>query len=267
MKFKKLLLVLPILPLLMGTTAAPSFSGEYYSDVSLEYLREEESDGGYLYYYTLDNYGTGYINHFDIEVYIGNHFVYSYLNIDNHSKPFKNSLIYPGYKKEVAFFMEDKKPIDCSPYLTSYAYYANASEAKVKGSNSISLISKPATINDSYVYEVDLFIYNKDDDHYDYATILDMTYKSEHYAIGVTYDNSKYRFETSEELDLNNIAVDKVTVVKSSNYNINCYSYSVWAILGDVFLILLIISPGIFAAIFVPAMVRKKRRNREKSAK
>ena len=112
-----------------------------------------------------------------------------------------------------------------------------------------------------YTYRIDLDLETNGSD-YNYGAVLKLLYEGSTYYVKVDERNDFY-FTAYEELDLEKLTLQDVTVIKSKPY----YSEAFNTTLGIVALVIivgffLLLSFGIFAAIFFPAMARRRRRRR-----
>ena len=112
-----------------------------------------------------------------------------------------------------------------------------------------------------------MFLSNRNEDHFYYGAILEVEYKDEICYIKVDQPDDYY-FETSQQLDLSQLTVNKVIPIKSHyGPSYNFWEYLDWFSIFEIFMVISIpISFIIFAATFFPALARRKRRERNKTA-
>lgn len=108
-------------------------------------------------------------------------------------------------------------------------------------------------------YRVDVTLSYGNTDKYNYGLILKLIYDSKEYFIKVSSFDG-FRFETYEPFDVNKLTnIEKVVVTRSVKYG-----YGVMNTLTVIAIVLvvgffLLVSGGIFCAIFFPIMKRRKR--------
>lgn len=258
--FKKTLLLVAISPFLMATTTLPEpgVTPEYYSDFTLNYLKEEDKGDQHCYYFHLDNTGNGYIERIFLYASSENNYFTVILDSSDISSPFLNATYQPGASQDIVFVTSTPYEKEFDFWHDATAYTSKANEIRVSGSKNVSLIQKNYS---DFVYQIDLFLSNRNDDAFYYGAIVEVAYQDKISFIKVDKEN-EYKFETSQSLDLDSLSIKSVTPIKSKKPS--SFSFwdcsSVFSGLLEVFIILSVISFGIFAAIFFPAMARRRRR-------
>lgn len=263
---RKLLIIIPLLPLLMGNSPAPQIRDDEYKDFEVTYLSEETYYGYNFYHFNIDNTGNGYIEsiYLNNEIEAGSSF-YASLDSDDVCQPFYNGLVEPGFNREVVFVTKNQMPESKKVTATAYAYSSVAEEVTISGTNAITYLVESSDIkNNYYNYQIDCSFSNMNDDYY-YAAAIKFNYDGKTYCVK-SNNTKKMVVTSSKELDLNLLSVSEVVALKSEkNYRYidNINFDDVWRAIGLFFLIFgLLLSFGIFSAIFFPAMARRKRRNR-----
>ena len=261
---RKLLTIIPLLPLLMGNSPAPQIRDEGYKDFEVSYLSVETYHGYNFYHFQLNNTGNGYIQY----VYLTNEanaerVFYASLENSDISQPFNDGLIEPGYNKEIVVLTKDTIPESKKVKATAYAFSTIADEVTISGSKSITyIVEQSDKKNNVYYYQIDCSFSGMNDDYY-YGAAIKLNYKGETYCIrnGFTSD---MLFTTTEELDMSQLSVNEIVALKSEKTYIYMNDFDIGGALKAVLIFLLIcgllLSFGIFAAIFFPAMARRRRR-------
>ena len=263
---RKLLVIIPLLPLLMANSPAPQIRDEEYKDFEVTYLSEESYYGYNFYHFNLNNTGNGYIEnvYLNSEPDASTNF-YGAVESDEVCQPFYNGLIEPGFNREVIVVSKNQLPESKKVASQGYAYSTIAEEVTFTGTNAITYLVEVSDIkNGYYYYQIDCSLSNLNDEYY-YACAIKLNYK------GVTYcvksnDTKNITISASSELDLSQLSVSEVVALKSTK----TYYYTEFLNFDDalkaigLFLLIfgLLLSFGIFSAIFFPAMARRKRRNR-----
>ena len=254
-------------PFLMANAPAPQVFSETYKDFNLSFISEEKiSDNEYRQHFTLENTGKGYIS----RIYIDDLYSASYYgsHMDYESKPYRpfTSGVYePGYNNEIVLTSTSKMPDFRKVTAKAEGFSTFVNDLPVQGTKEITMISGGSS-DSYYYYKIDLDL-KLPDTHYNYGAILKLDYKDTVCYIEVS-EGRGYRFETTEELELDKLTVLDVIGIKSEPYlthQLGCGGdfSGILAIVITVFVVFaILLSFGIFAAIFFPAMARRRRRRR-----
>ena len=263
----KLLSIFFTFPFLMANAPIPQVFTDSYKDFKLSFVSEEEtSDGKFKQHFTLENTGKGYISRVYLDDVYSLEFYGSYMNDFHPYFPFVDSVFEPGYNGELVLTSTSKMPDFRKVTPKAEGFSTFAKDLIFEGTKAITLISG-STDDNHFYYQVDLGI-KLPDTHYNYGAILKIDYKDVTCYIDVS-EGRDYRFETNEELELDKLTILEVIGIKSEPYMTHqlggCFGNFAEAlktvlIVLAVFFVLL--SFGIFSAIFFPAMARRKRRRR-----
>lgn len=256
--YSKLIPLFMALPALMGNSPRPQVFTQSYKEFSLSYLKEEVVDEKYYYTYHLKNTGQGYISRVELSRTLGDYVFMSYSTY-NKFLPFRDALLPPGTEMDVIFDNYEKVKNPGGLFKQCDAYATFDTGVNIAGTQTIKF-SKEDT--GSYYYDVDISLIHGEDD-YHYGAILTLDYDENTYYVKID-ETENYVMETYAELDLSKLTLQHIKVIKSHGAYYGCANAisSILIILLVSFLI--VVSMGIFAAIFIPAMVRRKRRNRAK---
>ena len=267
---RHLLSIIPILPLLMAVSTAEIDNGDYQS-FELTFIKEESLHGYNFYSFNLKNVGDGYIDYFYIQNNPNESSFNATLENDEIYPPFLYGVIEPGFDKNVVFVTKNTIPSSHNVVGKAYAYSTIAEEVSFSGSKEVSysleLSDKASSL---YAYNIDVSFSGLSSD-YDYSAAIKLTYEGETYCVKCNDIRNDFYITANTELNLSNLTIDEVVPLKSKQ---RYYYDGLFINLGDAlrtflifFIILgLFISFGIFAAIFFPAMARRKRRNRMNAA-
>ena len=254
--YLKLLPLILTFPTLMANASAPQVFRKEYKDYQLTYVSYVQNGEYFDYTYHLKNTGKGYISYLRLEyetreTYYGVSYYAESRNI------FRDSVIEPGFDQDIVMTSWKEIP-DVKRLKAECEGFALFDESVVvSGTKAVTLKNK---YSDAFYYVVDLALeYN--DSNYNYGAILKLNYNDNIYYVKVD-ERGGYIIETSEKLDLEKLTLLDVTVVKSRPY-----MYGVmdgFLIVAIVFLVCfgIVVSAGIFCAIFFPAMKRRKRARR-----
>ena len=262
---RKLLILLPFLPLLMANSPAPQ--REMYTDLKATYLSVESLHGYYFYHFNVKNVGDGYAYRLNIESRTGEKSFYCSIESNEIVPPFENVIIEPGFDKELIMVTKTEIPESKEVIASSYDYYVAAEDITFEGSKEVSYsFSNSYPSNNVYVYEIDAYYDDTLSQDYDYDIAIKLTYDGETFV--TRSDNvEKCVFTTSETLDLTKLTVNEITMLRSSSkYGYRDYYYGIGCkdFLNTFLLFILIffifLGFGIFALIFFPAMARRRRR-------
>lgn len=250
-KFRKLLIVLPTLPLLMGAVL-PQVYARSYSDYELIYRGDTYFGEDICYTYNLKNTGKGYIS--DITLTNGD-FYYKVKAEDYYGKLFNDVCFALDFDDEINFIDDYQINKPEKPISSCNAYADFADTLTISGTKEVRFLNK---INDTYLYGVDLSITGNREDKFNYGVILELTYDSAKYNI-VINDRSLIQFTTSEELDLTKLSVNKATAIRSSN---NADPEAATFVLVAIIVCYIVLPATIFCAIFFSVRARRRRRRR-----
>lgn len=262
----KLLSIFFTFPFLMANAPAPQVFSETYKDFKLSFISEEKnSDNEYRQHFTLENTGKGYISRLYIDDLYSDSYYGSHLDYESKPyRPFVNGVYEPGYKSEIVLTSTSKMPDFKKVKPRAEGYSTFVEDLPVQGTKEIKLTS---TSGDSYYYyKIDLDL-KLPDTKYNYGAILKLDYKDT-ICYMVVSEGRDYRFETSEELELDKLTVLDVIGIKSEPYlthQLGCgggFSNILAAVIIVFVIFAILLSFGIFAAIFFPAMARRRRRRR-----
>ena len=265
---RRFLTLLPLLPLVMANSPLPEVFSESYKDFKLTFVSEEEtSDGRFQQRFTLENTGKGYIDRIYLDDVYSLDFYGSYMNYSDPYPPFYSSVFEPGYSGEIIMTSSSKMPDFRKVTPKAEGYSDIVKDLPVEGTKEITAVSG----NSDYYYQIDLGL-KIPDTYYEYGAILKLDYKGVTCYIEVS-ESRNYQFQTTEELELDKLTVLDVIGIKSEPYLthqlggcVGGFSNFLKMALIVFAIFFLIISFGVFSAIFFPAMARRRRRNREKLA-
>ena len=264
--YKKLLMMLPILPLMMANSPAPQRVFNY-DDFKMTFVSEEIIDSNYQtckYTYQVDNYGDGYI--YDItrlKTLSSYYYTVYYAGADDDLFYF-NQIIAPH--SEFTFSYEDGQFDYTSPNVeyAANAYTEFSEDAIISGSFDISLTYEPMYSYDHYYsYFIDLQIKGLNQEKYYYNVILNLKYDDVNYSLLIyeTYDEYKkdgYTFSSKEKLDLTKLTLQDNPIVvaqemyagyKEPTMNVTAMLIALGIVIGGVI---------IFCGIYFPIKSRKK---------
>ena len=268
---RRLLSIIPLLPLLMANATAADLDNSEYQNFALTYIDEESHYGYNFYRFNLKNTGDGYIDYFYIQNDPNENSFNATLENDEIYPPFLYGIIEPGFDKDVVFTTKNKIPESHNVVGKAYVYSIVAEEVSFNGSKEVSysleLSDKASSL---YAYNIDVSFSGLLSD-YDYSAAIKLTYEGETYCVKCNDIRNDFYITANVELNLSNLTIDEIVPLKSKQ---RYYYDGLFINLGDAlrtflifFIILgLFISFGIFAVIFFPAMARRKRRNRMNAA-
>ena len=261
-KYQKLLILLPLFPFLMANSPAPQIREEVYKDYELSYVGEEQHYNYYFYRFHLHNTGNGYIEYIHISNKIQDSAFGAYVGGDEIGRPFYEALIKPGFDDEIVFATQSKIPDSKQVDSEVYAYATLAEEISFNAIQSVKLMSETSA-GAPYYYEVKTSYSGAMSQDYYYGAALEITYDNVSYCVKSRSIDS-ITFSTTELLDLEKLSIDKIVALKSTQNVFYDTDFKDALSILLIFLLVsgLILSFGIFAAIFFPAMARRRRRNR-----
>lgn len=261
---KKLVILLPVLPMLMANAPAPAPRPNKYEDyvISVSDVQKHPEDASYYRYsYDIKNTGEGYIT--DVSVYLrisNNVDEYDFLNNESFDTIFYDSLIIPHQEiVAVGTYGLSEPSIDNYKAVTYsvFAYTNFADDVTVSGDYSLTKASYGTNI-----YQVNISLEGTNKNDFYYGVIFKITYDgADHYIHSDEMD--KFDIRVTEDFDLTkltNIEVFKVTKTDAYHNHLG----EVLSGIAITFLVcfVLLISMGIFSAIFFPIMKRKRRARR-----
>ena len=276
-RYLKLLPLIIALPTLMGNAPVPQVFTNTYKDYQLTYLNVEQSGDYYYYHYNLKNTGSGYISHLSLSKEYEEYYFFATISTINQGGhygvyPFFDKGLYqPGFDDEIMMLSTrlitdiDKVSVSCEGYSVI------DSDVYIAGTRNLSLRNHRNEGDHSvYFYELDIkLVYDDPNRDWNFGVVADLTYDGNNYYIKID-ERGDYIIESSQELDLSKLTINNLTVIKSHSYDYGCrggMEKLATILLIIVILFFVMISVGIFSAIFFPAMARRRRRRREVAKK
>ena len=263
--FKKLVLLLPVLPMLMANAPAPTPRPSKYEDYTISVSDVQKHTEDVIYYrytYDIKNTGEGYIR--DISVnFTSNNDTYhnDYLQNESFDAVFYDSLIIPHQEiTALGRYRLSEPSVDNYKKISysAYAYSNFADDVTVTGDYELTKLS----YNNAYKVNISLEGTKKNDCYY--GVIFKITYDEQ-----VRYVHSDemqgFDIKVTNDFDytkLTNIEVFKVT--KTDAYHSHMGEVLTGIAIVFIVCFFLMISMGIFSAIFFPIMRKKRRARREK---
>ena len=267
-KHSKLILLLPILPMLMANAPAPKPQpNTNYTDFEMSIVKEEvnaEDPTLYDYTFSFKNTGIGYISSFFATSEECSNFGFYFGGLG--FVPFTyNSLLIPGQEWESVRTVEEKVNDYSKIHCTCEAYVDFADDVDVLGDLSISK-------NRNYGkngYKVNAELNGGDPNKYNYGLILKLTYDGADYYIE-THQFENFSFDASDDFDKSKVTnVEAVEVIRDVKYGYkgdnggNAYAAVLLGTLVVPFVIILgaicaIIIVTIICVVCVSAKRRKK---------
>ena len=261
----RLIPLLLTLPFLMANSPAPEVFSDEYKDYEITYVKEEIVDKEYVYTYHLNNTGTGYISSLslDRETRVNDEYVYYGLYYGLYSGDFfYKTVIPPGFDQDIEMTSNSKIPEVEKLKKSAQAYNIFDKEATYSGSKVVTPKERNAYSElDHYYYSVDLKIDHPTGDNWHYGFILDITYDGINYFVKID-EMGGYILESHDELDLDKLVINNAVVIKSRPFYYGVDTFFNIFITVLVVGFFLMISLGIFAAIFFPIMARRRRARR-----
>ena len=261
---QKLLMLLPILPLMMANSPvkAPRYN---YTDFNVTLVSEELIENTYnemyKYTYRATNTGDGYI----YEIARGQNEYYNYAIFYSGIEGclFTNQVIGPG--RTVEFYTQDYKLYNENVVYAANAYTNFSDSVDLTGSFKIRLEDEPMYYyeNPTYGYFVDMRVLNLNENKYYYTFILNLKYKGENYS-NVVYNfwdrnnNQGFYFSAREKLDLEELTLQDTPLTisqeiypgyKDPSLNVMAMLISLGTVIGGA---------AIFCGIYFPIKARKK---------
>jgi len=265
---KKIVLLLPVLPMLMANAPAPTAHPKKYEDFAVSIVDEKYvsgSDAHYEYTYHIKNNGVGYISYVSVSSTErdeeGYYDYYGYFSDGDFDAVFTDAVIAPNQEINVTASIDDKIADFSAIKYKGNAYFDFADDVEVSGSLAISKSENWSG------YSIDMTLSGGDSDKYNYGAIIKFTYDgSEHYIH--TDEFRSFSFTTQEGFELSKVTkVEVINVTRSVSYGYGCNN--VYKVINTFLIffaicVLFLICCGIFAAIFFPIMRRRRRARREK---
>ena len=263
--YKKLLVMLPLLPLMMANSPAkvPDFN---YTDFNVNLVSQEEISEDHYYFrynYHVDNTGDGYI--YDImrrdSVYYNGQIFYQGCG----GCLFGNQVIAPH--SELDFYHQDYQTDTTTASYFANAYTEFAEDIILTGSFDVFLYEEPSYAYDGayYGYFIDFQVKNLNEEKYYYQYILNVKYDDVCYSTIVYQtwhrDFLGFSFYSCQRLDLNKLVLQDTAVVvtqdlqpgyREPTFNIPAMLISLGVVIGGV---------AIFCGIYFPIKFRKKNDN------
>ena len=260
---RNLLFIIPLLPLVMANSPAPQ--REEYKDIEITYKSVESLHGYNFYHFNLKNIGEGYIDYVDIHNKPDESPFYANTESNEISHPFNSVFIEPGFDKEIIVVSKNTIPESKEVVASSYTYYVQEENISFQGSKHVAYSVSSSSVADNYfAYNIQAFYSGATDSRYDYRGAAYFTYKGEHVCVKLNSIDT-LSFVTNEKLDLDQLVLDDLVVLRSSFAYNNYYDdYDVGNAISTLLVFLLIffiiLGFGIFSAIFFPAMARRRRK-------
>ena len=262
---KKLVLLLPVLPMLMANAPAPTPHPTTYEDfvVSISDVQKYTEDVVYYrYLYDIKNTGEGYIC--DISAHFtSNNGTYQndYLQNESFDEVFYDSLIIPHQEiTALGRYRLSEPSVDnyknISYNATAYSNFAD--DVTVTGDYELTKLS----YNNTYKVNITLEGTKKND--FYYGVIFKITYDGKERYVH-SDEMQGFDIKVTNDFDytkLTNIEVFKVT--KTDAYHSHMGEVLTGIAIVFIVCFFLMISMGIFSAIFFPIMRKKRRARREK---
>lgn len=265
MKNKRLLMLLPMLPMLMANAPAPkAYPNKNYTDFEMSVVKEEvKAEDPTLYDYTFKftNTGVGYISSFYATCEECSNFGY-YFGGPGFSPISYNSVLIPNQEWESVRTSIEKVNDYSNIKCTAEAYVDFADDVEVIGDLSIK-----KTNSGKNGYEVNAELSGGIREKYNYGLILKLTYDgNEHYIEVDEFEN--FRFDTPDGLDESKLSkIEVVEVTRSITYgyreNNNMGNVFISALLMPLFIILGLIALVVVVTIVCVVIVSAKKRKKQ----
>ena len=263
---RKLLIILPLLPLLMANSPAPK--RETYTDLEITYVKEESLHNYNFYTLNVKNVGEGFVYYLNVSNKQKDTSFYATMESNEICPPFVDVMINPGFDKDLVLATKNVIPESKELIGEAYDYYVAAEDSTFTGSREIVYSAGGSySANNSYLYNVDVQYDGAFSPNYNYCVAIFLTYDGA--SCCVRSDNTeRISFRTNEKLDLSKLTVGEIKMLRSDyeyNYNYGYYNPSgcrnaLNALLIFMLVFFLVLGFGIFSAIFFPAMGRRRRR-------
>ena len=261
---RNLLIFIPFLPLLMANSPAPR--RDSYKDFEVSYLSVETLHGYNFYHFNLKNVGESYAYYVSFDNKPGDKSFYATLESNEICPPFDYVLVEPGFNKEVVLASKNEIAESKEVVATAYDYYVVVENLPFSGSMDVSYsLADSYPANNNYVYKVNANYFGTIDTDYGYVAAIKLTYDGETCVVRSDSISHLY-FSTNEQLDLEKLTVDSVTMLRTPEaheYGGYYYGYGCRNFLNTMLIFFLVffllLGFGIFSAIFFPAMARRRR--------
>ena len=261
---KKLVILLPVLPMLMANAPAPTPRPSEYNDYTISVSDVQKHTEDVIYYqysYDVKNTGEGYIsviytnlrrsdNSYDCDI----------LDNDAFSGVFYDSLLIPHQEATVLGSSRLSEPsIDNYKEVrySASAYIDFADDVTVTGDYELTTLFHNT-------YKVNISLEGTKKNNFYYGVIFKITYDGEDYYVH-SDEMQGFDIRVNDHFDytkLTNIEVVKVT--KTDAYHSHVGDVLTGIAIVFIVCFFLVISMGIFSAIFFPIMRKKRRARREK---
>ncbi len=262
---KKIVLLLPVLPMLMANAPAPTPRPSKYEDYTISVNNVQKYTEDVIYYrytYDIKNTGEGYISDISVNFTSNNNTYHNdYLQNVSFDAVFHDPLIIPH--QEITALGNCRLPEPSVDNYKNISYYATAystfaDDVTVTGDYELTTLS----YNNAYKVNISLEGTKKND--FYYGVIFRITYDGEDHYVH-SDEMQGFDIRVNDHFDytkLTNIEVVKVTKTDAYHSHVG----EVLTGIAIVFFVcfILVISMGIFSAIFFPIMRKKRRARREK---
>ena len=246
--YKKILIVLPMLPMLMANAPAPKAYPQNYTDFEMSIVKEEvnaEDSTLYDYTFSFKNTGIGYISSFYATSEECSNFGYYFGGL-GFSQFSYNGVLIPNQEHESIRTKVEKVNNYSSIKCTAEAYTDFADDVTVSGDLSL---NKSNSGKNGYTVNAELS--GGDRTKYDYGLILKLTYDSNDFYIEVD-EFEDFRFDNLDEFDVSKVSkVEVVEVTRSITYGYHNNSNVGNAFLASFFMPFIIVLGSIVAIIFI----------------
>ena len=263
---KKLVILLPVLPMLMANAPAPTPRPSEYEDYTISVSDVQKHSEDVIYYrysYDVKNTGEGYIS--DISVnFTSNDGTYhnDYLQNESFDAVFYDSLIIPHQEiTALGRYRLSEPSVDNYKKISysAYAYSNFADDVTITGNYALEKASYG-----SNTYKVNISLEGTKKNDFYYGVIFKITYDGKERYVH-SDEMQGFDIKVTNDFDytkLTNIEVVKVTKTDAYHSHVG----EVLTGIAIVFFVcfILMISMGIFSAIFFPIMKKKRRARREK---
>lgn len=247
--FKKALMILPVLPMLMGVSLSEVYARSY-KDYVLTYQREDYVDSDAYYTFKLKNTGKGYISY----VYIDD-ITYRSKASDYYGDLFEGVCFSLDFEGDICFRSSNAINEPLKIKSEAYAYTDFDEEATISGTKNVTFANR---IEKYYIYDIDLTIENIKNTNNNYGVIIELTYEDTNYCVMIN-NRPKMQLSTTSELDLSKLVINKAVVVQSTSLE----DPALMVVVICAIVILYIFVPAvIFCAIFFPIRARRRRRRK-----
>ena len=253
--YKKILILLPMLPMLMANAPAPKpHPNTNYTDFEMSIVKEEvnaEDSTLYDYTFSFKNTGIGYISSFYATSEECSNFGYYFGGL-GFSQFSYNGVFIPNQEQESIRTKVEKVNNYSSIKCTAEAYTDFADDVTVSGDLSL---NKSNSGKNGYTVKAELS--GGDRAKYNYGLILKLTYDSNDFYIEVD-EFEDFRFDNVDEFDVSKVSkVEVVEVTRSVAYGYkennggNAYA----AVLLGTFVVPFVIILGAICAIIIVAII------------